>query len=230
MTAPADGTTTTGRHATSQPALGFLTILEHEQHGLVGGYLVLNTVGRPLEFHCTAPLKANRAQQILFGPTLEPYLYGEQIGQTLLGKSALEILTVCTDVERALCVGDYVGHPIALVLPGGATPSPSTDQGSEAGVEETPPRPAPEIGESGHQSAPPSNSSWRVETARRAGGHLAQFTIGSNRLAVPAHRPSDQSLIVERLQGVAPFDLAEPFERIRQAVEEAHKTGRAAAA
>ena len=49
----------------SQPALGFLTILEHDQLGYVGGYLILNSAGRPLEFHCSAPVKPNRAQQIL---------------------------------------------------------------------------------------------------------------------------------------------------------------------
>lgn len=48
-------------------ALGFLTVVEHKQHGLFGGYLVLNQVGRPLEFHCTAPVKPNRAQEILYG-------------------------------------------------------------------------------------------------------------------------------------------------------------------
>ena len=64
-------------------ALGFLTVVEHPQYGLFGGYLMLNTAGRPLEFHCTAPIKPNRAQEILYGPTLEAFLYGEQIGQTL---------------------------------------------------------------------------------------------------------------------------------------------------
>ena len=44
----------------SQAALGFFTVLEHEQQGLIGGYLILNQAGRPLEFHCTAPVKANR--------------------------------------------------------------------------------------------------------------------------------------------------------------------------
>ena len=52
----------------SQPVLGFLTVLEHPQHGLFGGYLLLNLAGRPVEFHCTAPVKPNRAQQILYGP------------------------------------------------------------------------------------------------------------------------------------------------------------------
>ena len=48
--------------ATNVGALGFLTVLEHEHLGLVGGYLILNTAGRPLEFHCTAPVKPNRAR------------------------------------------------------------------------------------------------------------------------------------------------------------------------
>ena len=54
-----------------KPALGFLTVVEHPQHGLFGGYLLLNHGGRPLEFHCTAPIKPNRAQEILYGPTLD---------------------------------------------------------------------------------------------------------------------------------------------------------------
>jgi len=71
-------------HRKSKPNLGFLTVLEHPQHGLFGGYLVLNAAAQPLEFHCTAPIKPNRAQEILYGPTLQSFLYGEQIGRTLL--------------------------------------------------------------------------------------------------------------------------------------------------
>ena len=72
--------------AKSLPSIGFLTIREYEELGLIGGYLVLNVNGRPLEFHCTAPVRPNRAQQILYGPTLEPFLFGEQIGQALVSK------------------------------------------------------------------------------------------------------------------------------------------------
>ena len=53
--------------------------------------------GRPLEFHCTAPIKPNRAQEILYGPTLDAFLYGEQIGRTLLAEAKIEPLLVCTD-------------------------------------------------------------------------------------------------------------------------------------
>jgi hypothetical protein len=183
-------------------ALGFLTILEHEQLGLVGGYLILNLHGRPLEFHCTAPIKANRAQQILFGPTLDAYLYGEQIGQTLVGKCSLELVAVLTDVERALCVQEFVSPPVALVISNEIQPL--VGQTSDAAMQST--------------------NVWRVDAAHQVGPHLSELVIGRNRLAVAAHRDS----LAERLQSVAELDLAEPFERIRQAVDEAHKSNRAA--
>lgn len=94
------------------PAIGFLTVREFSELGLIGGYLILNTSGRPLEFHCTAPVRANRAQEILYGPTLTPYLYGEQIGQTLLAKAKSKPLFVCTNVKAALVVRSFVSTPV----------------------------------------------------------------------------------------------------------------------
>jgi hypothetical protein len=102
--------------AKSTASLGFLTVFKHAELGLLGGYLLLNAAGRPLEFHCTAPVKPNRAQEILYGATLEPFLYGEQIGQTLLNKSKLTPVLVCTDCAAVLAVRDHTHVPVALVL------------------------------------------------------------------------------------------------------------------
>ena len=99
----------------SAPAIGFLTLGEHSELGLFGGYLVLNVAGRPLEFHCTAPVKANRAQEILYGNTLKPYLYGEQIGQTLIRKAKATTAVVLTDVEHALSARPFIDAPMAIV-------------------------------------------------------------------------------------------------------------------
>ena len=71
----------------SLPAIGFLTVCEQPEQGYFGGLLVLNTNGRPLEFHCTAPVKTNRAQEILYGPTLRQYLFGEQLGPRCWARS-----------------------------------------------------------------------------------------------------------------------------------------------
>jgi len=99
------------------PVLGFLTVISDAQVGLFGGYLVLNWAGRPLEFHCTAPIKPNRAQQILYGSTLEPYLYGEQIGRALVAKTQHPPSVICTDVAAALALRGYVDWPMVLVGP-----------------------------------------------------------------------------------------------------------------
>ena len=179
-----------GDDAKSVPTLGFLTVVEHPQHGLFGGYLLLTMNGRPLEFHCTAPVKPNRAQEILFGPTLAPYLYGEQIGRTLLTKSSVEPLVVCTDLPAVLAVREHTQVPVALVLQA------ETDK------------------------------NFRVDGAHN-GVPQAAFKFRERSLAVSAGRRDDQSLILERLAATAEqLDLAEPFDRIRGAIEEAQRGGK----
>lgn len=72
----------------SKPAVfGFLGVVYVPGLGYCGGYLLLNSLGRPLEFHCTAPVSENRAQQILYGETYEPFIYCDQIGEALLDKA-----------------------------------------------------------------------------------------------------------------------------------------------
>lgn len=93
-----------GNSKADRPQLiGFLTAVECDS-AVLGGYLLLNAAARPVEFHCTAPVRANRAQEILYGPTLRPYLYGEQIGKTLLSKSKPRPALVVTDCEPMLAV------------------------------------------------------------------------------------------------------------------------------
>ena len=198
-------------HTGSASALGFLTVRNSEETGLIGGYLLLNENGRPLEFHCTAPVKPNRAQQILFGPTLGPFLYGEQIGQTLLAKGSLEPAAVYTDVPAALAVRDFVQTPVALVFGGPA----ALDRPDEASADALDPVAA--VGDAA--------TTWRIDAAH-AGLRLARFSLGDNRLAVPERYRRDQDTIQQRFAALADFDLTEPFERIREAIEEAHKQSR----
>jgi len=184
--------------AKSLPAIGFLTVIEHPQHGLFGGYLVLNPAGRPLEFHCTAPVKANRAQEILYGPTLYPYLYGEQIGQTLVAKSKVAPPVVLTDVEPALALREVTTTPVVLVL-----------------MDE-------KLTETGEQLAA-GETSYRVDAPHRR-VRLHTFAAGRHQLAVPTRFEAESSTLARQLEIVAQqMDLAEPFERIRDAISEAQK-------
>jgi hypothetical protein len=96
-------------------AIGFLTAVDSPSHGVFGGYLLVDLSGRPVEFHCTAPVKVSRAQQILYGSTLHGHLHGRQIGAALLAEGTLEPRLVLTDLESMLHVRSHTSLPVALV-------------------------------------------------------------------------------------------------------------------
>ena len=50
--------------------LGFLTVVQ-DAGGYLGGYLVTNAWGRPLEFRLTTAVQPNRVQQILYGADVD---------------------------------------------------------------------------------------------------------------------------------------------------------------
>ncbi|MCA9098004.1 MAG: hypothetical protein KDA36_06450 [Planctomycetaceae bacterium] len=104
--------------ATAKPEqfrLGFLTTLEVPEQGFVGGLLVTTRHGRPLEFQCTSPVKPNRTVEILYGPSLGPFLLGELIGKTLIEKVGVKPHLVLTEQEEVLELRNHVGTPIACV-------------------------------------------------------------------------------------------------------------------
>ncbi len=96
-------------------AFGFLTAVESASHGIFGGYLLLDVSGRPLEFHCTAPVKVSRAQEILYGPSLHGHLHGRQIGGALLAEGGVAPVVVLTDQEPMLQVRPHTNLAVALV-------------------------------------------------------------------------------------------------------------------
>lgn len=101
--------------------LGFLSVL-HEPGGYVGGYLVTNRWGRPLEFRLSSAVQPNRVQQVLYGDTLAAYVCGELIGKTLIDKTATAASLVVTDNPLALALRLRVDLPVALWQPVGSDP------------------------------------------------------------------------------------------------------------
>lgn len=103
-------------HGNQDPfRLGFLTAVEDAERGFVGGLLVTNRFGRPLEFQCTAPVKPNRAQQILYGPTLRPYVLGELLGRTLIDKIGVKPHLVLLDTDEILDLRQHVSMVVGFV-------------------------------------------------------------------------------------------------------------------
>ena len=103
-----------------QLRLGFLTAIHLEHRGHVAGLLVTNKYGRPLEFQCTAPVRPNRTQELLYGPTLVPFLLGELLSKTLLDRIGIKPHVVLTDRSEILDSRLHVSLPVACILKGTA--------------------------------------------------------------------------------------------------------------
>ncbi len=180
----------------SLPAFGFLTVVEDEQHGFFGGYLVLSELGRPLEFHCSTPVFPSQAQKILYGSTLRSYVLGELIGPVLVEKAQLPVLAVLTDLEEMLSLG-LVWQGVLAWVDSGANEMIANEVGLGAQsppAEASSPGPGPVLEFGGYRLAGSSTCCWGAEELR---GTLATL--------------------------VSYVDLAEPFERIREAIQEAQR-------
>ena len=94
--------------------LGFLTVLQ-EPTGWLGGYLVTNSWGRPLEFRLTTAVQPNRVQAALYGSTLSEYLIADLIGKTLVEKTAARPSLVVTDTPAALPLRSRIEMPVVAI-------------------------------------------------------------------------------------------------------------------
>lgn len=100
--------------ASSLLSIGFLTVVQ-EPSGWVGGYLVTNSWGRPLEFRLTTAVQPNRVQAALYGPTLTEYVLADLIGKALVEKTAAKPDLIVTDVPLALALRSRVEVPVLAV-------------------------------------------------------------------------------------------------------------------
>ena len=206
--------------------LGFLTVIDHSHYGPIGGYLVLNVAGRPLEFHCTAPIKSNRAQEVLYGETFKPFLYGEQIGQTLLSRAKSEPAYVLTDVEPVLAAQDFFEKPLIFVF-GVKKAIETAERPQTSQISEELSESFKSFGIDRHQTLKESESEPTFQLESVPGldiNRWKEIKIGKRTIAVPYRQPVDWDHIVGGLQQVSRMiDIAEPFARIRLAIEEAQK-------
>ncbi len=175
-------------------AIGFLSVKRHKDHGYLGGFLVLNLHARPLEFHCTMPVKPSRAQELLYGPTINDFICGEQIAKALISKAKLEPPLILTDCEAALSVS-LVRPTNMLYL--------TCSHAAESGASEL------ELPKSGSELHDEAIGGYQMR--RLASSRITEKEIGD--------------LLGQLSSG---FDLSEPFQRITEALLEAHPIAKAA--
>ena len=109
--------------ATAAPInLGFLTV-QHEANGYLGGYLVTNNWGRPLEFRLSTAVQPNRVQQILYAGTLRSYICADLIGKALVDRTSAPAQLVITDTQDVLDLRRRVEVPVVWLAPPEAVPT-----------------------------------------------------------------------------------------------------------
>jgi hypothetical protein len=185
--------------------IGFLSVECRPARGYVGGHLVLNSRGRPIEFRCTAPVQPSRAQEVLYGPTLAPYVCGELIADALFTSTKTKPDIVFTDALENMSCRNGLNVPLVLVY----KPS-SIDT---AHVENIQP------------GKLPADPMWRIDAAAKGGSvqppKWIEYKLGQRHVAVLAEFESDQPASQQLWEKAGGWiDLAEPFERISEAIGE----------
>lgn len=173
-------------------SLGFLSVRQHAEHGYFGGYLITNPLARPLEFHCTMPVKPSRAQALLYGSTIDAFVAGEQIAKALVLKAKLKPEWVLTDCAAVLAISTVSDVDAAFLQ-----------------IEDQPV----------DSFSPPQGEA----------GELKRTSIVPWQISLLASRAEREPQLKKTLEELATnFDLSEPFQRIYEALLEAHPIAKAA--
>ncbi len=168
--------------------IAFLSTVEIPERGFVGGMLITNHLGRPLEFQCTTPVKPNRTQEILYGPTLRPFILTELIGKALLDRTAIKPDLVLVEDGDLLDLRLHVSVAVAQC------PLPSALRLSD-------------------------NRDTQHSTQSSPTGTTAK--LGQQTLNVHPSHSTDVHAIAKLKDDVPQTaDLCEPFERVREALNE----------
>jgi hypothetical protein len=175
-------------------ALGFISVRHHAEYGYFGGYLIVNQLARPLEFHCTLPVKPSRAQSLLYGQTLDDFICGEQIAKALVAKAKLKPALLLTNCEAVLAFEHVSDEPMLYVS-------------CEEDADDVP-----------HLRKPMSSSV-----------QLSDMKVGGSHFRITNTSRATEKLTEDIASRLAPnFDLHEPFQRIAEALLEAHPIVKAA--
>ncbi|MBM79821.1 MAG: hypothetical protein CMJ78_04420 [Planctomycetaceae bacterium] len=181
--------------------IGFMTALGIPERNFVAGLLITNRFGRPLEFQCTTPIKPNRTQEILYGPTLVPFILGELISKALIQKVSIKPTLVVTDHLEIHELRNHVDVPVICLAE-------SDDDSNKAD-------PLMGVGEV-------TRIGQLINNEDQTEASETSVTVGQHVFAVHPEHISDWQLVSEslRLLNHCEPDFVEPLERVREALAE----------
>jgi hypothetical protein len=101
--------------------MGYLLILSPSSSLFLGGLMVTDERGLPMEFRYTEPIQPSKIQQVLYGGILSRYIKQDIILETLL-KNCESRLSCLIVEDESLLEADGIDIPLFRVLPTKSAP------------------------------------------------------------------------------------------------------------
>jgi hypothetical protein len=177
--------------------LGYLMVTSPIPNVYIGGLMVTDTRGLPVEFRYTEPIQPTKIQQVLYGQVLSAYIKREVILETLLKSMEAKFKCLLVEDEHLL---DYPAKGYGIVR---LTSTKSVPLGNVGKTQEIAP------GEILLQITPES-SPVRVNLAPGAGKPKDETETESDAKA---------NLLDLLLESGQSMDITEPLRRIERALE-----------
>jgi hypothetical protein len=181
--------------------LGYLLVAAPQPNIYIGGVMVTDGRGLPIEFRYTEPIQPTKIQQILYGQVLSQYIKTEVILETLL--KSLETKFKCLLVEDELFLNQHIrGHAVFRI--GETKSSPLGEVGRTQAISAT------EILLQTTREGSPIRLQFHDNTPKEQTG-----ADGAGEPPVAA-KPKPYELLIEAGQTM---DICEPMRRIEKALE-----------
>jgi hypothetical protein len=97
--------------------LAFLDVIKvgDQNPAVRGGTLITDSETKPYEFRCTGPVRPTELQRILYGATLNDYIFVDLLGAPLLRAAKEKPVLVLVRNEILLQVRPTVAYPVVMV-------------------------------------------------------------------------------------------------------------------
>lgn len=103
--------------AAAKTTVGYVLSMAVADNVFMGGAMVTDTQGLPLEFRYTEPVRATKLQRVLYGDVLEKYIHGDVVAANLIGRLEQKPeLFLVADAALLPALGAS-GKKAALLLP-----------------------------------------------------------------------------------------------------------------
>ena len=131
--------------ASGKTSVGYVLSLMVAEQVFMGGAMVTDASGLPLEFRYTEPVRATKLQRVLYGDVLEKYIHGEVIAANLIGRLEQKPELFVVSDPSLLGVFQTAGKKVAALVPTRVAPLKELGAEQETGDGES----LVQLGESG---------------------------------------------------------------------------------